>query len=157
MGKSETRESRALSAPGGMWQSRSANATTQDMKRLYIGIAALSCLCLAAFAPQAAHAVPGGEIGTLLTGRYKCEMPGNIGSAARIPLPDEDFRVVTGSSYTSGGKRGIYLLTGDQVVMTSGPLRGRKYRQASSRYLKILNDDGTDSERRCILALRTLG
>ncbi len=158
MGKSETRESRALSAPGRMWQSHSANATTQHMRRPNTTIAALSCLgmALAVIVPQAGHAVPGGEIGTLLTGRYKCEKPGDIRGVTRFRLPEEDFRVITGSNYVSGGKRGSYLLTGDEVVMTGGPLKGRKYRKISSRYLKMVNDDGTDSERRCILAFTTM-
>lgn len=157
MGKSETQGSRALSAPGGMWQSHSGNATTRTMKRSYPAIALLSCLILAGLASQPVQAVPGGEIGTLLTGRYKCEKAGDIGGITRIHLPEEDFRVITGSNYVSGGKRGSYLLTGDRVVMTGGPLKGRKYRKTSSRYLKILNTNGTDSERRCILALTTMG
>lgn len=156
MGKSETRGSRALSAPGAVWQSHTGAARTRMMKRSFATIAALSCMGFAVLAPQPSHAVPGGEIGTLLTGSYKCEKPGDIGGMTRIPLPEEDFRVITGSNYVVGGKRGSYLLTGDRVVMTGGPLKGQKYRKTSTRNLKIQNADGTDSERRCILALTTM-
>src|SRR5688572_5769724 len=117
MGKCETRKNRALSAPGRVWQSHSGNARLgrHMIKNTYPAIALLSFIGLAALAPQPLQAVPGGEIGTLLTGRYQCEKPGDIGGVTRIPLPDEDFRVITGSNYISGGKRGSYLLTGDRI------------------------------------------
>lgn len=99
-------------------------------------------------------AVPGGEIGTLLTGRYLCEKPGDVTRLIAVRLPEADFRVLASSSYAVDGKRGSYLLTGNRVVMTGGPFEGRAFERTSAGYLRRIGPDGLPGEVRCVLTGR---
>jgi hypothetical protein len=110
-------------------------------------------MILALFAVPAA-AVTGGEIGTLEIGQYTCELPGDAMAERGVHVPAEDFRVVYGSSYRTQGLRGTYLLTGDQVVMTSGSKKGARYHRLSDGFLRKQNPDGSDSDLRCVIANR---
>lgn len=111
----------------------------------------LSLFSLFALLPaSAAHAAPGGRLGTLPIGRYLCELPGSATTAAGIAQPKEDFAILHSSRYEAGGERGIYLLTGDLVQITSGPKDGARYRRISEGFLRKLNLDGTDGELRCV-------
>ena len=101
-----------------------------------------------------AHAVPGGEIGTLPLGRYVCERPGYVAGPSRHPAPEEDFTVVGASSYRTGGVRGSYLLTGKTVVMTSGPHEGKRYVRQSHGFLRLIGPDGQPGTLRCVLETR---
>lgn len=114
----------------------------------------IMALCALSLPAQALHAVPGGEIGTLDLGRYTCELPGDAASEAAIPQPDQDFRIIAASSYVSAGQRGAYLLTGDLVQFTSGPQKGRRYRQVSRGYLRLLDERDELLALRCIHASR---
>lgn len=107
-----------------------------------------------ALACHAAQAVPGGEIGTLPTGRYFCEKPGDVTGLVAVRVPEGDFRVLTSSSYAVNGKRGSYLLTGDRMVMTGGPFEGRAFARSSVGYLRQLESAGEPGEIRCVLTLR---
>lgn len=150
MGKSEFRERRPLSARMGFWQSRAGDASAARMTRR----AVLPILPLALLAAPAA-AVPGGEIGTLMIGRYTCELPGDALGPRGVHVPSADFAVVPGSSYRANGVRGTYLLTGDQVVMTSGPRKGERYHRLTQGFLRKQNSDGSDGDLRCVIANRT--
>jgi hypothetical protein len=101
-----------------------------------------------------AHAVPGGEIGTLPTGRYQCEKPGDATGLIAVRVPDADFRVLASSSYAVNNVRGSYLLTGDDLVMTGGPFEGRRFVRTSVGYLRQLGPDGQPGEVRCVLTGR---
>ena len=101
-----------------------------------------------------ALAVPGGEISTLPTGRYQCERPGDVTGLVAVRVPEADFRVLTSSSYAVEGKRGSYLLTGDDLVMTGGPFEGRRFVRTSVGYLRGLAPDGKPGDLRCVLAVR---
>ena len=115
-----------------------------------IALAALAAALLAA----PAAAVPGGDIDTLELGRYTCELPGDALTERGVHVPEADFEVIFGSSYRAGGKTGTYVLTGDQVVMTSGPKMGERYHRLSLGFLRKQNKDGSDSDLRCIIANR---
>ncbi|MBV1916616.1 MAG: hypothetical protein KUG65_00920 [Sphingomonadaceae bacterium] len=97
------------------------------------------------------YAVPGGQIGTLPTGGYQCDLPGGNAGDLRHRIPDEDFKVISASSYAVKGKRGTYLLTGKRVVITGGPFKGKKYRRASYGFLRSIASDGSDGNLRCVL------
>lgn len=114
------------------------------------GIAGASALCLAV----PASAVPGKQIGTLPIGQYVCELPGDAGSLARIREPEADFRIIGASSYKVGEQRGIYLLTGDNAVMTSGPFEGKRFVQVSKGFLKAIDTSGQETAMRCVLGNR---
>ncbi len=92
------------------------------------------------FAPVV-QAVPGGQIGTLPTGFYRCEMQGADTSLAPVHVPDNDFRVRLSSSYSVDGRRGSYLLTGDRMVITGGPFEGQEFLRISESSLRKLNSE----------------
>lgn len=97
-----------------------------------------------------ADAAPGGTIGTLQQGSYVCELPGDATGPAGRRVESAGFTVVNASSYTTTQGRGTYLLTGDKVVMTSGPKRGERYLRLSPGFLRLEGPDGTASDLRCV-------
>lgn len=88
------------------------------------------------------------------TGRYQCEKPGDVTGLVAVRVPEADFRVLASSSYAVDGKRGSYLLTGDDMVMTGGPLEGRRFLRTSVGYLRGLGPDGKPGDLRCVLTGR---
>ena len=98
----------------------------------------------------AAFAVPGGPIDVLAPAAYQCEMPGDAGGPAGYRVISEDFSIVNSNTYYSGAGRGTYLLTGDLLLLTSGPKRGHKYNRISDNFLRKLGPDGKDSTLRCV-------
>jgi hypothetical protein len=122
----------------------------ETMKRsLAIFVAALVGPALAA----PAMAAPGGELGTMPKGSYACERPGDATGALGVRVPDEDFTVENGSAYITARGRGVYLLTGDRLVMTSGPFQGATYRRKSGGFLRRLAADGSETDLRCVLGV----
>lgn len=101
----------------------------------------------------AAIAVPGGPIGFLRPGAFQCEMPGDATGAAGLRVPQADFVVVNANSYSTPKGRGTYLLTGDLLQMTSGPLYGTKYRRVSASFLRGIGPDDRDTDLRCVRRL----
>ena len=95
-------------------------------------------------------AIPGGELGTMPAGDYLCELPGDATGPAGLRVPDEDFTVVTASSYRAGGAMGSYLLAGDDLTMTGGPHRGKRYRRVSQGFVRLLGGDGQPGDLRCV-------
>lgn len=98
----------------------------------------------------AAMAVPGGPIGVLAPAAYACEMPGDAVNAAGYRVDDENFAIVNSNTYYTAQGRGTYLLTGDDLVLTSGPKRGQKYHRITDNFLRKLSPDGTESPLRCV-------
>jgi hypothetical protein len=111
-------------------------------------------LLVLALSAAPASAVPGGEIDTLELGHYTCELPGDALAERGVHVPAEDFAVVYGSSYRAKGVRGTYLLTGDEVVMTSGAKKGARYHRLTAGFLRRENADGSDGDLRCVIANR---
>ena len=103
-------------------------------------------------APTPAEAAPGGPLGTLPLGHYHCELPGDAEGAAGVRQPDEDFSVIHGSGYRTAAGRGVYLMTGERVEFTSGPMRGRAYVLTGRSFLKRLAPDGSEGPLRCVRA-----
>lgn len=145
MKKSIVSRVRAFSARKPCWQMAGASGSQPAMRSMLLALPVLAWLSSAP-----AGAVPGGKLGTLDQGHYVCELPGDAGGPTRIHVPDADFKVISASSYRSKGIMGSYLLTGDRVVMTSGPHRGRKFRQVSEGFLRETRPDGTQGAMRCV-------
>lgn len=101
-----------------------------------------------------AIAAPGGPIDTIHRGEYHCELPGDATGPAGHPLPEEGFEILSGSSYMTARGGGAYLLTGDLLVMTSGPKRGQRFNRRSSNFLRKLAPDGAESALRCVRRMR---
>lgn len=97
-----------------------------------------------------ALAAPGGPIDTIHRGAYICALPGDATGPAGFAVPGEDFAVLNGSSYATAEGRGAYLLTGDTLIMTSGPKRGQKFNRLSANFLRKLAPDGSESTLRCV-------
>jgi hypothetical protein len=97
-----------------------------------------------------ALAAPGGAIGTMQRGHYVCELPGDATGLAGRRVPDSDFTITNASSYEAAGLSGTYLLTGDVLTMTSGPMASQRYRRKSANFLRLIAPDGSDSALRCV-------
>ena len=104
-------------------------------------------------AAQPALAVPGGSLSTLPLGKYVCELPGDANGPSGIVVPEAGFTVTNASSYRTPQGVGVYLLVGDSVTMTSGPLRDARYHRITDKFLRKLGPDGTDSSLRCVLRM----
>lgn len=126
----QERESRALSAGNGVRQAWA--------------------IALSLLVTSPAAAAPGGDLETIPIGDYVCELPGDATGPAGVHVPNEDFTVVTASSYRAGGAMGSYLLVGDQLTMTSGPLRGKRYQRQSEGFVRMLDAKGNPGDLRCV-------
>ena len=124
------------------------------MTRALPALLVLHSALLALLTAAPASAAEGGPIDTILLGYYACELPGDATGPAGHRHPEADFWVIAGSSYRTDQGHGAYLLTGSQVTMTSGPMRGARFHQISNGFLRKLNADGTDTELRCIRRTR---
>ena len=125
-----------------------------------LGALAATIIVATGLGASAALAVPGGEIGVLAKGAYVCELPGDIGDpgiAAGRHVPEADFEVIGDSSYRVGKARGVYLRTGDEVVMSTGPQQGRKFHLESEKFLRVVDPDGTDGAMRCVRSAQAVG
>jgi hypothetical protein len=107
-------------------------------------------LLLIILAAGPAIAAPGGPIATLQLGAYVCELPGDATGPAGVRMPVEDFSIINASSYATVSGRGSYLLTGDVMIVTSGPKKGQRFRRVSTSFLRLLGADGTEGTLRCV-------
>ena len=101
-------------------------------------------------ASGAALAVPGGPIDVLAPAAYACEMPGDATNAAGYRVDAENFAIADSTSYFTPEGRGTYLLTGNDLVLTSGPKNGNRYRRISDNFLRKLGPDGKETDLRCV-------
>ena len=132
--------------PGQAQESRALSAGRYVRQAQAVGLALLLSGLLAG--PVAA--APGGDIETMPIGDYVCELPGDVTGPAGVHVPGEDFTVVTASSYRAGTEMGSYLLVGDQLTMTGGPLLGKRYRRQSEGFVRKLDDRGNPGDLRCV-------
>ena len=95
-------------------------------------------------------AAPGGDLETLPIGNYLCELPGDATGPAGLRVPEEDFTVVTASSYRAGGAMGSYLLAGENLTMTGGPHRGKRYKRMSQGFVRLIDASGNPGDLRCV-------
>ena len=141
MEKSDKQVCGALSRWRAAWQSRLCAVTAGHVVRT--GLLALGWSLSSASASE-------GLISTLRTGHYVCEMPGNASVAPAIPVPAANFDILHGSTYATAEGGGAYLLAGERMEMTNGPLSGTHFRRISPNFLRRLKPDGSDDKLRCI-------
>lgn len=91
-----------------------------------------------------------GPLGTLPLGRYLCELPGDAAGLASKPIPGAWFDVINASSYDSERGDGTYLMTGEEVVFTRGPMRGARFERSGARTLKRTDLIGAQAKMRCV-------
>lgn len=112
----------------------------------------LSTLLLCLAAPLAA--TPGGKLDTLPQGRYTCALPGDAAGEAFVILPDKAFVIDNGSTYRTENGSGTYLLTGEIVQFTRGPLKGMRFERTSSASLRWIDGTGQPGKVRCVRNVR---
>ena len=79
-------------------------------------------------------------------------LPGDASGPAWHRVPDADFTILNASSYEAKGSSGVYLLRGDLVTFTRGPLKGTTLERTGRIMLRERADDGTLGEMRCVRA-----
>ena len=122
-----------------------------DFARPLVATGALCALALAAPAYATQATMPqSGKIATLPLGKYECTLPGDANGPAWHRIPDTDFTILNASSYEARGTRGVYLLRGNQVTFTRGPLKGMMLERAGRTILRQRMDDGTLGRMRCV-------
>ena len=93
----------------------------------------------------------GGPLGTLTHGTYECSLPGDALAEPYEPIASETIFIIPGSTYTDAeGARGLYLLRGRELVFTSGPKKGQRFRRVGDNTIKRLTDDGELGRLTCI-------
>lgn len=101
-----------------------------------------------ALTASGAHAQ--GPLGTLPLGRYLCELPGDASGLASVPVAGAWFDIVNASSYAAAEGHGTYLLQGDTVVFTRGPMRGARFERTGVRTLRRTDLTGPLARMRCV-------
>ena len=97
-----------------------------------------------------ALAAPGGELSTLPHGLYVCSTPGDATGAAWDVIAGGEFTVGTASTYRTSTGSGVYLLTGDRLVFTRGPLKGERFVRTGTTTLQRTDAEGVPGRIRCV-------
>lgn len=94
-----------------------------------------------------------GAFGPIANGVYECDAPINVGGMTMGSPQTGLFFGVTGpGAYRDfNGGRGAFTVSGDTLTMTSGPLRGTRYRREGATLFKPLNAQGQTGSIRCVL------
>lgn len=119
------------------WRTRPWRDIPAEMKAsLIILLAAL------VLSPAIAHAADGNRLKTMPHGVYECAFPGDAGGPVWEPITEAGFVISHTSAYRTEEGRGTYLLKGKDLVITSGPKRGERYRRTGDAELKLIDDVG---------------
>lgn len=123
------------------------------MVRRTLIIVAMLCAAAPLSARTGPSAARPGPLATLTLGRYICERPAEPGLQTAVTDAAASFAVTTASRYVAAdGTRGTYLLTGNEVEMTSGTLAGTRLVRLRESFLRVVEADGTPGKTRCILS-----
>lgn len=104
----------------------------------------------AALASPAFADAPGGPLGTLPIGEYVCSLPGDATGPAWRVVPEKGFTIDNASTYRTEAGAGTYLLAGNQVRFTRGPMKGMRFERTGNATLRWLDDNGEPGRVRCI-------
>ncbi len=115
----------------------------QAMKRIF------SVMFVTLAAVLAMPAIGQGRLGLLPQGEYVCALPGTATGAAWNELPNRSFAITGASSYRAGNGSGTYLLEGQRVTFTRGPMKGKQMMRVSSGMLQEIDRDGNLGRLRC--------
>lgn len=100
--------------------------------------------------PPPAPGLLEGKLDILEHGRWSCEVPGDASGAAYRTIPEGWFEVVNNSSYLNADGHGTYLLTGNQLRFTRGPMLGARFHRTSPNVVRLLNASGEPTDVRCV-------
>ena len=107
-------------------------------------------LAVLAFTPSISLAADGNLLKTMPHGVYECAIPGDAGGPAWEPVEGAGFIISHTSGYRTENGRGTYLLKGKDLVVTSGPKKGERYRRTGDGELKRLAADGSQTRLVCV-------
>lgn len=91
---------------------------------------------------------------TPIPGVYQCSTPMSIGGMIYAqPEPGNTFGIINGTTYRDyNGARGTYAFSGGTLRMTSGPLRGIRYRaMGNNRFMPIMANGSVAPNLSCAL------
>ena len=108
----------------------------------------LAAIPILASVATALTAQGNGPLATLPVGRYQCSLPGDAGGSAWTPI-DKRFSIKNASRYLHPEGTGTYLMSGDELVFTRGPLKNERYKRMGTSMLRMKNEDGSLSRIRC--------
>ena len=93
------------------------------------------------------------SLGPIAMGVYECDSPAAVGgSIMGRPVTGFFFGVTAPGAYRDfDGGRGAFSLNGDVLTMTSGPLRGIRYRRQAAGLFRPLDAQGQIGPIRCVL------
>ena len=107
--------------------------------------AALAAMLAAPLAAQS-----GAPLKTLPHGRYQCSLPGDASGPAWRDIDGMRFAIRNASGYRSPTGIGTYLMQGDVLVFTRGPLKDQRYKRMGASILRKMEADGSLSRIRCV-------
>lgn len=70
-------------------------------------------------------------------------------SAAFLVDEARSFATIPNSSYVTRDGRGTYLLTGDRMTFTRGPLKGVSFMRESANRLRLVENDESEGRLIC--------
>ena len=103
-----------------------------------------------AFAHATTLAADGNLLKTMPHGAYECAIPGDAGSPVWEPVEGAGFIISHTSGYRTENGRGTYLLKGKDLIVTSGPKKGERYRRTGDGELKRVAEDGRVTRFVCV-------
>lgn len=120
---------------------------------IWLSMELMTPLSGGASSPSAGSPQAGGGAGPIQTGVYECDAPINVaGSIMGSPQTGLFFGVTGPGAYRDfNGGRGAFSVTGNVLTMTSGPLRGTRYRRDGPTLFRPLNAQGQTGSIRCVL------
>ncbi|MCR2834020.1 hypothetical protein NSO95_08685 [Qipengyuania sp. RS5-5] len=90
-----------------------------------------------------------GPLATLPHGEYVCSLPGDAGGSAWEVLPGKGFTIENASTYRTEAGAGVYLMTGNRVVFTRGPMKGMQFDRIGNSTLQWIDEAGKPGRVRC--------
>lgn len=82
------------------------------------------------------------DLDVLPQGRYACWTAGTATGPALTGNPERSFTIVRGSSYETATGGGTYLLAGDILTFTRGPLKDMRLRGSREGYWQNVDREG---------------
>ena len=89
-------------------------------------------------------------LGILPVGRYECSLPGDAGGPAWHAVPEMKFSIRSASRYAGVDGDGTYLLRGDELVFSRGPMKDHRFKRTGNFVLRQIEADGSIGRLRCI-------
>ncbi|MEO0589689.1 MAG: elongation factor P [Pseudomonadota bacterium] len=111
------------------------------MKNTHVLILTALAAAIAAGAPLIAQ--EGRPLRTMPHGDYQCALPGDAEADSFVVVEGESFAITTSSRYAVSDGGGTYLMRGRDLVFTSGPRKGVRFKRMGNYQLQRVKEDGS--------------